>query len=172
MPATQNITDPRTGVALTPGQIIAKFQTEAPVNVVSLAEELGLKVWESRTLAPNISGKIFKDPINGGSSGFSIVVNATENFARKRFTIAHEIAHFLLHRRQLDKGELIDDTMYRSGLSTREEADANKLAAQILMPQSLIQSLISSGVRDVEGLAKRLQVSIPAMKIRLGIPSV
>jgi Zn-dependent peptidase ImmA (M78 family) len=156
---------------LTAGQIIAKHQKTAPVNVVAIAEDLGLKVWETRSLAENISGKIFRDPVNGGPSGFSIAVNAGEGILRKRFTVAHEIAHFILHRRQLDDGELVDDTMYRSGLSTAEEAQANKLAAQILMPNSLIESLVTSGIRDVEALANTLQVSATAMKIRLGIPT-
>jgi Zn-dependent peptidase ImmA (M78 family) len=62
--------------------------------------------------------------------------------------------------------------MYRSGLSSAEEAEANKLAAQILMPRDLIKELKRSGVKDVEGLADHLQVSVPAMKVRLGIPSV
>jgi|SRR5579872_1265348 len=168
MTSTNTMTDPQ---VLNAGQIIAKYQNSAPVNVVGLAEELGLKVWESRSLAPNISGKIFKDKLNGGPSGFSIVVNATENIFRRRFTVAHEIAHFLLHRGQLEKGELVDDTMYRSGLSTKEEADANKLAAYILMPLPLIKSLAAQGVNDVDSLAEKLQVSRTAMKIRLGIPT-
>jgi Zn-dependent peptidase ImmA (M78 family) len=122
------------------------------------------------SLPPNVSGKIFRDPLNGGPSGFSIGVNAKEHDLRKRFTIAHEIAHFLLHRAKLENGDLTDDTMYWSGLSTEEEAQANNLAAQILMPYELIQRLINSGVKDVESLAERFQVSKAAMTIRLGIP--
>jgi hypothetical protein len=154
----------------TPGQIIAKYQTSAPVNVIGIAKELGLNVWEMHSLPANVSGKIFRDPLNGGVSGFSIAVNAVEHPLRKRFTVAHEIAHFVLHRPQLENGDLIDDTMYRSGLSSAEETAANRLAADILMPFPLIQNLISAGVRDVESLAERFQVSQAAMKIRLGIP--
>lgn len=163
---------PPTNYTAEPGRIVAKYIKTAPVDVVGLAGELGIKVWESRKLPPNKSGKIFKDSVNGGPSGFSIVVNAGEAFVRKRFTVAHELAHFLLHREHLDKGELVDDTMYRSGLSTEEEAAANKLAAQILMPRDLIKELMRSGVKDVVSLAARLQVSVPAMKVRLGVPSV
>jgi Zn-dependent peptidase ImmA (M78 family) len=122
------------------------------------------------SLPSNVSGKIFRDPLNGGASGFSIAVNASENPLRKRFTVAHEISHFILHREQLENGDLIDDTMYRSGLSSAEETAANRLAADILMPYALIQSLIQSGIRDVVSMANALQVSQPAMKIRLNIP--
>ena len=154
----------------TPGQVIAKHQKKAPVDVIAIANELGLNVWEMQSLPPNVSGKIFRDPLNGGSSGFSIAVNASDNPLRKRFTVAHEIAHFILHRSHLDSGDLVDDAMYRSGLSSAEETQANQLAAQILMPFPLIQELINAGIKDVVALAQAFQVSQPAMKIRLGIP--
>jgi hypothetical protein len=155
---------------LTPGQVIAKYQKSAPVDVIGIARELGLNVWEMQSLPSSVSGKIFHDPLNGGPSGFSIAVNASENPLRKRFTIAHEIAHFILHRDFLEKDDLVDDAMYRSGLSSAEETQANRLAAQILMPFPLIQALVDSGVKDVATLANLFQVSQPAMKIRLGIP--
>jgi hypothetical protein len=162
-----------TPATLTPGQIISKHQTAPPVDVVAIANELGLKVWEMRSLPPTVSGKIFRDPDHGGESGFSIAVNGNEEHAaRKRFTIAHEVAHFILHREYLEKKDgVIDDAMYRSGMSTKEEAQANNLAAQILMPMHLIQQLIQSGFTNPEQLAEKLDVSPTAMKIRLGIPT-
>lgn len=170
MPANANLNSSRIGSGLLPGQIIARFQSVAPVNVVQLAERFGLTVWESSTLHEGISGKIFKDFKNGGLTGFSIAVNSREDRARKRFTIVHEIGHFILHRRQLESGELADDAVYRSGLGDKEETEANQLAANILMPHSLIQSLISSGVDDIESLAARLLVPLAAMRVRMGIP--
>ena len=155
----------------TPAKILAKYHAIAPVDVLGVAKELGLNVWGMHSLGQNISGKIFRDPTNGGPSGLSIVVNSTESPLRQRFTIAHEISHFLLHRTQLENGDLIDDTMYRSGLTTAEESSANKLAAHILMPFSLINALVAEGISDVTSLADRLQVSRTAMKIRLGIPT-
>jgi hypothetical protein len=155
---------------LTPGQIIAKYQTVAPVDVLSIAKDLGLNVWSMSSLPSNISGKIFRDSLNGGDSGFSIAVNASNSRLRQRFTVAHEIAHFILHRSRLDSGDLIDDVMYRSDMSSKEETAANRLAADILMPYPLIRALVAQGIRDVDNLARKLQVSLPAMKIRLGIP--
>ena len=155
---------------LTPGQIIAKHQAQAPVDVVAIANDLGINVWSMHSLSPAISGKIFRDPMNGGRSGFSIAVNADHALTRQRFTVAHEIAHFILHRNRLESGELIDDAMYRSGLSSKEETAANRLAADILMPFSLIRSLMEAGIRDPQSLAFKLQVSPAAMYIRLGIP--
>ncbi len=155
---------------LTPGQIIAKYQRQAPVDVVAIASDLGVNVWK-KSLPDSVSGKIFRDPMNGGpTTGFSIAVNESHSLVRQRFTVAHEIAHFILHRRKLESGDLIDDAMYRSGLTSKEETAANRLAADILMPLPLIKQLLDAGIRDPESLAARLQVSLPAMRIRLGLP--
>lgn len=155
---------------LTPGQIIAKYQAQAPVDIVAIATDLGVNVWETKSLPDSISGKIFRDPLNGGSSTFSILVNANHSLPRKRFTIAHEIGHFVLHRHRLESGELIDDAMYRSGVTAQEETEANRFAANLLMPYPLIRSLIAAGVKTPQQLATALQVSLPAIRIRLGLP--
>jgi hypothetical protein len=153
--------------SLTPGQIIAKYQNEAPVDVVALASDLGLNVWSS-SLPESVSGKIFRDALNGGKSGFSIVVNSKHAHTRQRFTVAHEIAHFLLHRDVLESGELVENSLYRDGLGGMKESAANRFAADLLMPQPLVRKLIASGIRQPEMLANRLMVSPAAMRIRLG----
>jgi Zn-dependent peptidase ImmA (M78 family) len=143
-----------------------------PVNVIAIARELGVNVWGTSTLPSNISGKIFLDPVNGGFNRFSITVNATEPLPRQRFTVAHELAHFLLHRDKFVNGMLVDDTMYRSGLTSSEEREANKLAAEILMPYSLLQQMIAQGIRSLPKLAGKFQVSKDAMSIRLSVPDL
>jgi Zn-dependent peptidase ImmA (M78 family) len=112
------------------------------------------------------------DQINGGPAGYSIIVNAGEPYHRQRFTVAHEIAHFVLHRQQVQMlgNGITDDTFYRSTLSNAQEAEANRFAADVLMPYPLIQQLIATGISSVSQLASALQVSESAMKIRLGIP--
>jgi hypothetical protein len=149
--------------------LLAPWQTSAPVDVKRIAGLLGIKVWEMQ-LPETVSGKLFRDTRHGGTSDFSIGVNASEGYVRKRFTVAHEIAHFLLHRDKITT-ELRDDAFYRSSvLSSREEVEANKLAANILMPYPLIHDLQKQGIRDIDELARRFEVSTIAMKIRLGIP--
>jgi|HubBroStandDraft_5_1064220.scaffolds.fasta_scaffold594148_2 hypothetical protein len=150
--------------------LILRFQNAIPVDVNDIARQLGLSIWEFKNFPDTMSGKLFKDHQYGGSSGWSIGVNASEGYERKRFTVAHEIAHFLLHRDQIPQ-ELDDDAFYRSPLlSNREETDANRLAADILMPFHLLQRLQKQGIKSVNDLAAQLQVSPMAMKIRLGIP--
>lgn len=154
----------------TPGQIIAKYQSNAPVDVVAIANDLGINVWESAKMSPDVSGKLFLDPVNGGQSGFSMVVRKSDSLARKRFTIAHETAHFILHRALFKAGS--DFAMHRGGKSGREETQANGLAAEILMPYTLIQRLIREGNRTPESLALRLGVSKAAIGVRLGILNI
>jgi len=150
--------------------VISRFQNEAPVDVTGIAEALGLNVWESDAELPEgVSGKLFKDPFNGGAEGFSIIVRESDPYVRRRFTVAHEIAHFILHRNQVGDS-LADDELYRSGLTTRQEAQANRFAADILMPRDLIARYVNRFGTDVESLASEFKVSVAAMTIRLGLP--
>jgi len=161
--ATLPVLDDKT---LTAGQIIEAFQQDAPVDVIGIAEALGIHVWEEKL--GSVSGKLFVDKLNGGKSGFSIVVNKTESLLRKRFTVAHELAHFILHRDDLENG-IVEDALFRSGLSSKQETEANKLAADILMPFPLVQKLMGEGLRTIEELSEALQVSKAAISIRLGV---
>jgi predicted transcriptional regulator len=157
------------GLDITTEAQIQAFQQAPPIDVSAIAKSFGINVWEDRNLGNAISGKLFQDPVNGGTSGYSIVVNANEAFVRRRFTVAHEIAHFLLHRNLIREG-VEDDTFYRSKLSSALETQANALAANILMPYVLINQAIAQGINTVAALATLFQVSQDAMKVRMGIP--
>lgn len=136
----------------------------APVNVLGLAHRLGVRVFDT-PWPDNISGKIQKDKERGGDSGYAIFVNKFHAETRKRFTIAHEIAHFVLHEDLIGDG-IFDDALYRSGLPEKIEAQANGLAADILMPWSLLQPHLGN---DPKELADMFNVSESAMNIRLGV---
>jgi hypothetical protein len=145
------------------------FRREAPVNLGSLAKELGLEVFQS-TLPPHISGLI--EPSPSAPSGYRIKLNRHDPHVRQRFTLAHEIAHFLLHRFEIGRG-VVDDTMYRSNLSDRKEVEANRLAAQIIMPHELVsteRSKLGNIPYDamIDKLSQKFKVSKDAMRIRIG----
>jgi Zn-dependent peptidase ImmA (M78 family) len=154
-------------ISSTHRELIRRFQESVPVRLASLAKELGLRVISS-TLPTGISGEI--RPANGT---FVISVNRHDSERRQRFTVAHEISHYLLHREQIGSG-ITDDVLYRSSLSDSREAEANRLAAQILMPREKVQELAAAcaGMPEEEKinfLASAFEVSEVAMKIRLGI---
>ncbi|GAA4821717.1 ImmA/IrrE family metallo-endopeptidase [Sphingosinicella ginsenosidimutans] len=147
--------------------ILEEFTKDVPVKVGALAKALGLKVVVA-ALPLKISGLIKPDP----DGGFVIKVNRFEPKERQRFTIAHEIAHFLLHRDKIQAG-VVDSVLYRSKLSSRVEAEANRLAADIIMPLDKVSEL--SAVYRTQGdhqiiatLAETFQVSRQAMEIRTG----
>jgi Predicted Zn peptidase len=153
-------------------QVIDRHQFRWPVQVVPIAEDLGLRVYRRVDWPDNISGRIFRAESDvAGSSGYAIEVNANHHPNRRRFTIAHEIAHFILHPNLLGN-ELYDDGLYRSGLSNRIEAQANKFAQRILMPDHLVQEALARFGNNPQHLANEFQVSESAMRIRLGMAPV
>jgi Zn-dependent peptidase ImmA (M78 family) len=153
---------------ITPHQreIITKHQAEFPVAVGAIAKDLGITVLKS-TMPGQISGEIRE--VDGL---VTIKVNRHDVKERQRFTIAHEIAHFLLHRDRL-AGGITDDVLYRSRLSDDLEKEANRLAADIIMPVVLIESLIKANAQlkseeRYRKIAEEAQVSLAAAKIRSG----
>lgn len=152
---------------------INRFKKTAPVDVVGAAAALGISV-RSAYLENDLSGMI--ECVNGR---YAITVNASHSQTRQRFTIAHELGHYMLHRHLIGNG-VDDDRMYRSTPSGRfrnmkvgpqQETEANKFAAEILMPMALVTELRAHhGLITVNQLADRLQVSRHAMSIRLGVP--
>jgi Zn-dependent peptidase ImmA (M78 family) len=149
-----------------PSEWIRAYQTHPPINVHRMADDLGIRISELPALPVGTSGKLFRD--SRSRAGWSIAVNQADSPTRKRFTIAHEIAHYLLHRNDIRDG-VVDDVLYRSQhLSGSQETEANRFAADILMPYDLLQSY--ARIYDVDNLAKKFEVSAQAMSIRLGIP--
>jgi predicted transcriptional regulator len=147
-----------------PLAIVAKHQKGPPVMVGPIARELGIKVVRL-PLGKSIAGQIIRDPKRGGPSGFLIHLNSDDSPNRQKFTLAHEIAHFILHRDLIESG-IIDDTMYRSDLGNYYETQANQLAADILMPIRLVKKAMQT-TSNPASLAKMFDVSEQAMKIRL-----
>ena len=144
--------------------IILSHQTSFPVKVGAIAKAFGITV-KRATLKPGISGHIIEN-----DNGVMIKINRHDVKERQRFTLAHELAHYLLHRDELRNG--IEDTMlYRSTLSDSLEIQANKLAADIVLPFSLIeQEMFAPDTRleaKIERIACLAKISIPAVQIRL-----
>lgn len=154
--------------------VINRYRESAPVNVQGLCEELGIKVHKAY-LAPEISGMIE----SRGAGKYMISVNAGDHTNRQRFTIAHELGHYMLHRGLIGDG-VDDDRAYRStnkgkyhntNIGPREETEANKFAADVLMPWALVTKFRKEYIGDPDHLARKLAaqfgVSQQAMEIRL-----
>ena len=146
-------------------KLVQEYQKSAPVKIFNLARAMGIDVRKSSGLGDGISGLIRKN----SDGSYTIVTNARHPITRRRFTVAHEIAHYALHRDLIGDG-VTDDALYRSGLSGDIERQANNYAANLLMPWHLIGTAIVEGAESIEELAKKLNVSKTAISIRLGIP--
>lgn len=149
---------------------IDRAQRAAPVDIRGLAHDLGIKVYDA-WLDPEVSGELERT-VDGN---YQINVNADDPITRQRFTIAHEIGHYIYHRSLVGSG-VDDNRAYRSTkqgryfntrIGPREETEANRFAASVLMPNHLIEDLRRLGLDRAE-MAKRLQVSEHALAIRLG----
>jgi len=155
--------------------------SSAPVPIEALAHALGADVRKSPAEDP-LSGFLLRDP---NSRRAVIGVNSKHHPNRQRFTLAHELGHFLLHqgeRVHVDRSDQAFLLKLRSDEASTgtdvEEIEANLFAAEILMPAALLKAdLADNDALDVldetamekvlKALAKKYLVSTQALTYRL-----
>lgn len=103
-----------------------------PIDVLQIAKSYGIVVFSDSDFSENDNGFICVN-----DKGFyEIVVNEYHASVRKRFTIAHEIAHFIFDKDYLDVHKSIDRDGNPKDASYRyREIRANKFASALLMPE-------------------------------------
>jgi len=133
---------------------------EVPLNVDRVAEYLGLEVVEE-LMEDDISGYLeFK------SGQWVAGLNALHHRNRQRFTLAHELAHFVLHRNE--RASFVDHTFTRrEGMADPVESEADRFAAELLMPEVAVRSFVREGLTNLTKLAEKFQVSLLAMRYRV-----
>lgn len=135
------------------------------IDVYKLAKDFSIRIQE-KALGGEVSGLLV---IKDGRA--AIGIESGQIPQRKRFTIAHELGHFFLHREF--KNTFVDEVFARSGESNQIEREANAFAASLLMPSSLINKAIEfKGWREIddekiEELAELFNVSGISMTYRL-----
>ena len=149
-----------------------------PINVEGLIRFHGADLDKNADLPEGVLGQIEKK----ADGKYKISIQKNDHYFRKRFTMAHELGHFLLHKDKIGEG-LDDSKMYRAlyrrgiNITSDEETEANKYAALTLMPEDYVLyfmkekgAVTGSGeineevVRDI---AATFQVSPKAMEIRI-----
>ena len=145
---------------------------ELPIRVDEIAKAHGLKI-VPYLLEDDISGMLVIE------NGVGIITfNQAEARVRRRFTIAHEFGHYLLHK---DVSKLFVDKMFRASKnhsaytaeSVKYEQEANTFAAALLMPEKILREEVEKrniDLADESGLkelAKIFDVSASAMYYRL-----
>ena len=131
-----------------------------PTPVVKVAEHLGYRV---SSFTPSVRTHDVSGAVDHSQK--VIYVNRDEPATRNRFTIAHEIGHIVLH----GKEENVVDYRRQVGYGFNDqprEAQANRFAAELLMPQNVFEALWNAYDHDAEAVAEVLQVSPTAAKVR------
>jgi Zn-dependent peptidase ImmA (M78 family) len=152
-------------------QLLVEAKIHAPpVPVEQVAHSLGIKI-ELANLGEDCSGVLVR---NGNRA--IIGVNKKHPRNRQRFSIAHEIGHFMLHEGDtyIDKGYRVQFRDLESGSGTKgEEMDANAFAAALLMPAEWVKEAFYQQPFELTEddvlpmLAQKFQVSTQAMSYRL-----
>jgi len=171
-----------TSIRLTSKEIQAKAfallvesqATDLPINLHKVANHLRIRIALDRFDEATSGLLVLKD-------GVAVIgVNKDHHPNRQRFTIAHEIGHFVLHHSLFsDNNGIHIAKKWAYFRSVKEDSDknqeyeANVFAAELLIPERPLKSLISASDFDLSNdvdtsqLARTLQVSEQALAIRL-----
>lgn len=150
------------------------------VDVEKIAQNLGITVKRASFGEENIAG--FMRRVNDQGQ---IFINSNESPRRQRFTLAHELGHFLLHSIltiHVDGKSTASPIYFRDDESSKatriKEIEANQFAAELLMPTHEINrealKLLTKGFSLEEtavALAEQYEVSDAAMLVKLGVTS-
>jgi Zn-dependent peptidase ImmA (M78 family) len=162
-------------------KILERYQSvikDGYVDVDFLAKQEGIDIIEEDFENGTLSGFL---QIKTNSGQPVIAISKSDKLTRQRFTIAHELGHYFLHKSQsihVDDLETAELILYRDTKSSHashiNEIQANQFAAELLMPSQMIKIDVENlrkqnkGMSDiVEKLAFQYKVSQSAMAIRL-----
>lgn len=117
------------------------------------------------------------EPLNGceatlvgyGNQAIATIRKASVR-GRERFSIAHEVGHWLLHRGRSFRCR-VDDIVQNYSSEIVFEKEADEFASSLLMPTSILRPIIKSiskpTLQDLQRIANDFDVSLQAMSIRL-----
>lgn len=164
-------------------EIVERLLTEhrikqGAVPVDKIARSLGITVALDQ-VDNDLSGFLFRDRTAGRTV---IGANKSHHKNRLRFTIAHELGHYLLHDGEvihLDQEPASFTVDFRDGKSAKgiddNEKEANLFAAELLMPAKFLRQeldgkhfdLLAGNNGALQKLAKKYKVSLQALTFRL-----
>lgn len=152
--------------------LLANKVKKPPVAVESIARSNDLEI-RLQPLDSNLSGFLYRH-----GSRTLIGANSRQARVRQRFTIAHELGHYFLHEPEPLHFDRASYFRLRSDLASQGidagEIEANLFAAELLMPQLMVEKDMRSatGLEVLDDdflatLARRYGVSAQAMILRL-----
>ena len=157
-------------------------EDKIPVNIEEKIRKNNIEL--NKYCFDDILGEIKKE-----DGKFKINIQARDHYYRKRFTMGHELAHFIKHKELIGDG--VDDgkvgnklyrTMYRKNdkITSKEEVEANRYSAELLIPNELANFIYESFFKNIkkedsldidinflEFLSKKFQVSTAVVSFRI-----
>ncbi len=146
---------------------------ESTIDVVSMARNMGFKIFRSKFPNPMLSGFVVVDDEYKSKfdSDHIIAVNESDNYGHQRFTIAHELYHYLKDFDKTTQTTFYD--AYRTDKADDvKEQKASYFAACLLMPKSdftkAYEKLDGNDLYDiVKKLSDLFGVSMKAVERRI-----
>ncbi|GJD37471.1 ImmA/IrrE family metallo-endopeptidase [Methylobacterium aerolatum] len=176
MADSSELTPTRWANRLTQMLDLVKGEDRYPVDVEELILEYSRSVWPDDPVLKIVSQPIrgFEGalvPIREEPRGWLVISNSAASPGRRRFTVAHEAAHYILHRDRIPAGGIYckeEDVSRRNGKDIEKEADT--FAAALLMPLHDLRRQIDPRAKptlaDLSALAERYGVSLTAATLR------
>jgi len=133
------------------------------INLEDIASDMSLLVVEQR-----ISGAVAK-LVCTPAVGIISVRGDVREAGKKRFAIAHEIGHFVLHKEKASIAFCTDEDFQDWYSHSGDESEANAFAAELLMPIDLFRQHCTSkdpSLEEIVALAEEFQTSLSATAIR------
>ncbi len=139
-----------------------KFGKNYPIDLKSILDEFNIQLVFDPDLDNQESGYI-----SYNDEEWIIGVNADHHKNRQRFTIAHELGHYMLHRIEIEKlGKISDAILFRKNETNRLEIEANNFASDLLMPEEEFRKKINDGTTIINDIAQYFGVSSLAVRYR------
>lgn len=130
-----------------------------PLDIEALIKKYQIKILKE-DMDYDISGYIEKRGKN-----WMIGINKYHSKKRQRFTMAHELGHYVLHRNNIGiKHE--DMVLFRNNEVNPMEVEANNFASELLIPREEFKKHIADGVTKISDLSEKFDVSISAIRYK------
>lgn len=142
--------------------LIQNDMYKIPVDLIKIANNNNIEVYQSE-VEEKISGaiKYYKK-----EDKFIILLNEKDSEFRKRFTLAHELGHYFLHKDILKSDEIHVDTLYR--MPSEKEREVDYFAGALLINKNLLEKMYLK-TTSISALSQIFEVSESAMTVRLDI---
>lgn len=134
--------------------------SDSPVDVAKVASVLGFRVIQY-PFPDKLKGKV--TVVNGVKV---IGVNKNHPSSLQRYTIAHELGHYLNGHEHYEKDSTESENPYYDHYF-QQEREADLFAAELLMPKEYLEKDLTKIGIDIQKLIEKYEVSEQALWIRL-----